>query len=121
MTYASAGIGSATHWGGRAISSQAPASRRRHVPFRGGPEGLTEVMTRAALISCVSGVSSGLPFVKDGKLLALAVSSTNRSIRIARCADVHWQAGFARFRSTLWNGSRFPPIRRAISSIRLAC
>ena len=60
MTYASAGIGSATHWAAERFRLSA-GFKATHVPFRGGPEGLTEVMTGRVDFMCI-GVSSGLPF-----------------------------------------------------------
>jgi tripartite-type tricarboxylate transporter receptor subunit TctC len=49
-----------------------------HVPFRGGPEALTEVMTGRVDFTCM-GMSASLPFIRDGKLVPLAVSSAKRS------------------------------------------
>jgi tripartite-type tricarboxylate transporter receptor subunit TctC len=48
------------------------------VPFRGGLEGLTEVMAGRVDFFCVR-VSSPLGFIRDGKLLPLAVSTPQRS------------------------------------------
>src|SRR5262245_47955902 len=44
MTFASAGVGSATHWAAERFRVSA-GIKATHVPFRGGPEALTEVMT----------------------------------------------------------------------------
>ncbi len=75
MTYASAGVGSATHWAAERIRV-AGGFTGVHVPFRGGPEALTEVMTGRV---DSMGMSSALPLIKDGKLTALAVSTPTRS------------------------------------------
>src|SRR5262249_3058979 len=49
-----------------------------HIPFRGGPEALTEVLSgRAEFYFCPLGTA--LPYVREGKLLALAVSSPKRA------------------------------------------
>ena len=45
MTYASAGVGSATHWGAERFRLSA-GFKATHVPFRGGPAALTEVADR---------------------------------------------------------------------------
>jgi tripartite-type tricarboxylate transporter receptor subunit TctC len=105
MTYASAGVGSATHWAAERFRLSA-GFKATHVPFRGGPEGLTEVMTGRVDFMCI-GVSSGMPFVKDGKLLALAVSTPKRS---AALPDVPTtlEAGFADSDYTFWNGMLVP-------------
>ena len=77
MTYASAGVGSATHWAAERIR-MAGGFQATHVPFRGGPEALTEVMTGRVDWTSM-GMSSALPLIRDGKLIPLAVSSTKRS------------------------------------------
>jgi tripartite-type tricarboxylate transporter receptor subunit TctC len=105
MTYASAGIGSATHWAAERFRLSA-GFKATHVPFRGGPEGLTEVMTGRVDFMCI-GVSSGLPFVKDGKLLALAVSTPKRSSALPNVPTT-LEAGFADSDYTFWNGMLVP-------------
>jgi tripartite-type tricarboxylate transporter receptor subunit TctC len=77
VTYASAGVGSATHWAAERIR-MAGGFNGVHVPFRGGPEALTEVMTGRVDFTSM-GMSSALPLIKDGKLIALAVSTPTRS------------------------------------------
>jgi tripartite-type tricarboxylate transporter receptor subunit TctC len=77
ITYASAGVGSATHWAAERIRV-AGGFTGVHVPFRGGPEALTEVMTGRVDFTSM-GMSAALPLIKDGKLTALAVSTPNRS------------------------------------------
>jgi tripartite-type tricarboxylate transporter receptor subunit TctC len=49
-----------------------------HVPFRGTPEGLTEIMADR-LDFFVAPVLSAVPLVRDGKLNALAVGSARRA------------------------------------------
>ena len=77
MTFASAGVGSATHWAAERIR-MAGGFEATHVPFRGGPEALTEVMTGRVDWTSM-GRSAALPLIRDGKLVPLAVSSTRRS------------------------------------------
>jgi tripartite-type tricarboxylate transporter receptor subunit TctC len=77
ITYASAGTGSATHWAAERIRV-AGGFQGTHVPFRGGPDALTEVMTGRVDFTSM-GMSSALPLIRDGKLVPLAVSTTKRS------------------------------------------
>jgi tripartite-type tricarboxylate transporter receptor subunit TctC len=77
FTYASAGTGSATHWAAERLRMSA-GFEAVHVPFRGGLDGLTEVMAGRVDFFCV-GISSALGFIRDGKLLPLAVSTPQRS------------------------------------------
>jgi tripartite-type tricarboxylate transporter receptor subunit TctC len=77
MSFASAGVGSATHWAAERFIVSA-GLQVTHVPFRGGPEALTEVMTGRVDFIFI-GISSGLPFIQNKQLVALAVSSAKRS------------------------------------------
>ena len=105
MTFASAGVGSATHWAAERFRISADF-KATHVPFRGGPEQLTEVMT-GRVDFCLIGISSGLPFIKEGKMLALAVSSAKRS---ASLPDVPTtlEAGFKNSDYNYWTGMLVP-------------
>ena len=73
LSFASAGVGSATHWAAERFNVSA-GLKVTHVPFRGGPEALTEVMTGRVDYIFI-GISSGLPFVQNKQLAPLAVSS----------------------------------------------
>lgn len=77
VTFASAGQGSATHLNAEKFRVRAGIDVI-HVPFKGSPEALVDVMTgRVYYYFCP--VAPALPFIKDGKLLALAVGSAKRS------------------------------------------
>lgn len=77
FTYGSAGVGSATHWAAERLRLSGGYDAV-HVPFKGGPEALTEVMAGRVDFTCM-GISAALPLIRDGKLVALAVSSAARS------------------------------------------
>jgi tripartite-type tricarboxylate transporter receptor subunit TctC len=77
MNSASVGVGSATHLNAERFRLGAGIDVV-NVPFKGTPEALTEVMTgRVDYYFCP--VNAALPLLKDGKVVALAVGSTNRS------------------------------------------
>lgn len=77
LTFASAGVGTATYLS--ALRFQASAGiQATHIPFKGGPEALSEVMAgRVDFFFAPLGVA--LPLVRDGKLKALVVNSPYRS------------------------------------------
>jgi tripartite-type tricarboxylate transporter receptor subunit TctC len=77
MTFSSAGVGSATHLAAERLRVSA-GYNATHVPFKGGVEAITEVMTGRVDFACM-GVPSALPFITDGKLLALAVCTQKRT------------------------------------------
>ena len=77
LTYASAGAGSATQLNAERFRLGA-GLQGVHVPFKGTPEALTEVVTgRVDIYFCP--VISVLQFLKEGRLLGLAVGSSKRS------------------------------------------
>ena len=123
LTFASSGAGSATHWAAERLRIAAGIDAT-HVPFRGGPEALTEIMTGRVDFMSV-GVSSGLPFIRDGKLLALAVSTKTRSSALPDVPTT-LEAGYANSDYTFWNGllasSKTPPaiVARLYDEVRQA-
>lgn len=77
LNYASAGAGSATHLNIEKFRLQA-GIEGTHVPFKGTPEALTEVMTGRVDIY-FSPVVSALNQIREGRLVALAVGTAKRS------------------------------------------
>ena len=99
ITYASAGVGSATHFAAERLRLSA-GFEGVHVPFRGSPEAATEVMT-GRVDFFYGPLPAVLPFIQDGKLQPLAVSTPKRA---AALADVptSTEAGFANSDYTFW-------------------
>ena len=80
MNSASVGIGSATHLNAERFRLGA-GIETVNIPFKGSPEALTEIVTgRVDFYFCP--VNAILPLLKDGKLVALAVGSTKRSLAL---------------------------------------
>ena len=77
ITFGSAGIGSATHMGGEQFKYVAGINVV-HVPYRGTPEALIDTMT-GRIQYWFSPMGPAVPFVSDGRLLALAVTTAQRS------------------------------------------
>ena len=105
MTFASAGVGSASHWGAERFRISA-GFKATHVPFRGGPEALTEVMSGRVDFCCL-GISSTLPLIKDGRLFPLVVTAAKRSVSLP---DVRTslEAGYKDSDFIFWNGLLVP-------------
>ena len=77
MNYASAGIGAASHLAAERFRVAAGITGQ-HVPFRGPTEALTEVMAGRIDFYFLP-IAPALPLIKDGKLVALAVSTSKRA------------------------------------------
>jgi tripartite-type tricarboxylate transporter receptor subunit TctC len=105
MTFSSAGVGSATHWAAERFIVSA-GIKATHVPFRGGPEALTEVMTGRVDFCCI-GISSSIAFIKDGKLLPLVVTSPKRSPTLPDLRT-SLEAGYKESDFNYWNGLLMP-------------
>ena len=101
MTFASAGVGSATHWAAERLRLAAGFSAT-HVPFKGGPEALTQVAAGEVDFMSI-GVTSGLPFIRSGRLIPLAVSTAKRSSILPE-VPTNEEAGVPNSDYTFWNG-----------------
>ena len=102
MTFASAGVGSATHWAAERLRSGGRVQRATHVPFKGGPEALTQVAAGEVDFMSI-GVTSGLPFIRSGRLIPLAVSTAKRSSILPE-VPTNEEAGVPNSDYTFWNG-----------------
>lgn len=77
-----------------------------HIPFKGTPEAVTEVMTgRVDYYFCP--VTPCLSYIKDGKLLALAVSSSKRSSALPDVPTT-LEAGYPNSDYNFWTGMFVP-------------
>jgi len=105
MNSASVGIGSATHLNAERFRLGA-GIEVVNVPFKGTPEALTEVMTgRVDYYFCP--VNAVLPFLKDGKVVALAVGSSKRSLALPELPTT-LEAGVANSDYNFWVGMFAP-------------
>ncbi|HSC95689.1 MAG TPA: tripartite tricarboxylate transporter substrate binding protein [Burkholderiales bacterium] len=107
LNFTSAGTGSATHFGGELFKARAGIDVV-HVPHRGIPEALTEVMTgRIHFFMAPFGSTAGL--IRDGKLRALAVSSEQRTRMNPEIPTIA-ESGLPGFRYDSW-GAMFAPAK----------
>ena len=105
MTFASAGVGSATHWAVERLKIAA-GFNATHVPFKGGPEALTQVASGEVDFMSI-GVSSGMPFLRSGRLIALAVSTPTRSSALPDVPTTI-ELGYPDSDYIFWNGMLAP-------------
>jgi tripartite-type tricarboxylate transporter receptor subunit TctC len=105
FTYASAGIGSTTHWACERLRASA-GFKGTHIPFRGGLDALTEVFAGRVDFACM-GLSSALSFIQNKQLTALAVSTPNRSKALPDVPTT-LEAGYKDSDYNYWNGMLLP-------------
>jgi tripartite-type tricarboxylate transporter receptor subunit TctC len=103
--FSSAGVGTATHLSAERFRFSA-GFEATHVPFRGGPEALTEVM--GGRIDFYFGpVGTVLSSVREGKVLALAVNGPKRSSALPDVPTLQ-EAGFKDADFPVWYGMFVP-------------
>ena len=107
LTFASAGTGGAVHFTGEKFKFMTGIDVV-HVPFKGGPEAMTDVMM-GRVTYWIPSIGTALPFIQGGKLLALGVSSAKRSASLPEVPTIA-EAGVPGFEDSFWIGM-FAPAR----------
>jgi tripartite-type tricarboxylate transporter receptor subunit TctC len=101
LNFSSAGVGSGTHFAGELFKTLA-AIDVVHVPFKGIPEALTEAMSGRVQFF-VAPIANSVNLVKEGKLVALGVSSAKRDPLVPGVPTIA-EAGVPGYESILWFG-----------------
>jgi tripartite-type tricarboxylate transporter receptor subunit TctC len=105
INYAAAGIGTPPHLTTERFRLAAQFEGQL-VPFKGAPEALTEVLTgRVDFYFCP--ITPAMPFIREGKLLALAVSSSKRASALPDVPTTV-EAGFPDSDFDFWIGMVVP-------------
>jgi tripartite-type tricarboxylate transporter receptor subunit TctC len=105
LNFASAGLGSASHWAGERFRLAAGINVQ-HIPFRGPVEAFTEVMTGRVDFYFLP-VAPAMTNIQDGKLVALAVSTPKRAPMLPNVPTVA-EAGYPEAQYLFWGGAGFP-------------
>ncbi len=103
--YASVGNGSLGHLAGELFKSMAGVEMT-HIGFRGGAPALMETLAGRTQIMFAN-INEALPYVKAGKLKALAVTSLRRSEFVPTLPTVD-EAGLPGYEAIAWNGVSVP-------------
>src|SRR5437016_3346143 len=101
INFASAGAGSGTHINAEKFKL-ATGIDVVHIPYKGTPEALTDTIAGRTTYY-FSPISAALPHVKEGKLLALGVSSAQRS-SVLKGVPTIAEPGLPGFAYSLWVG-----------------
>jgi tripartite-type tricarboxylate transporter receptor subunit TctC len=105
LNYASVGVGSGTHLSVEKLRLSA-GFEATHIPFRGGPEALTEVIAgRVDVYFCP--INTALPHIREGKLLALVTSNTTRAPELPDVPTT-LEAGYKDADFPIWIGLMAP-------------
>ena len=101
MNYGHAGVGSGTHITGE-LFRQMAGIELTHVPYKGVPEVITDAMA-ARLNYAFAPIGNTLPFIKDKRLAALAVSTAARSAALPDVPTIG-EAGLTGYVFDHWYG-----------------
>ena len=101
ITYASAGNGGAQHLAGELFKQGAKVSMT-HIPYRGGAPALTDLIGGQIDLMFSATTASG-PFIKSGKLRALAITSAQRAPGWEQVPTMA-ESGLKGFQVNEWNG-----------------
>jgi len=104
LTFASAGIGSASHMAAERLRLAAGINVQ-HIPFR-GPEGLAEVMAGRVDYFFIPIVAAA-PVISDSKVVVLAVSTPKRAPSLPNVPTVA-EAGYPDAEYLFWGGLSVP-------------
>ncbi len=107
INYASAGIGTSNHLTVELLKVMAGIDLV-HVPFKGDAPAITAVLANQIPMMFPT-LPVALPYVKAGKLRAIAVSSANRSPLLPEVPTVAESGGLPQFAVSIWVGIVAPP------------
>jgi tripartite-type tricarboxylate transporter receptor subunit TctC len=101
LSFASSGAGSSTHLSGELFKAMAGIDIL-HIPYRGSSQALTDVVA-GQVTMLFDNAPSSIGFVQQGKLRALAVTSTKRMPSLPDVPTVD-EAGVKGYESLSWSG-----------------
>jgi len=116
LTFASSGTGNATHLTFELFKARAGIDIV-HVPYKGGGPAMADLVGGQVLFSFAS-MASAVPFVKAGRLRAIAVSGAQRSALFPDVPTVA-ESGLPGFASEDWQGILAPAKTPADVVLRL--
>lgn len=105
FNFSSAGVGSATHFAMEFFKNKADIDIV-HVPYKGVPEALTDTLTGRVHVF-ISPLINALPNVRDGKVIALGVTTARRSSLLPDVPAIA-DSGLPGYRWESWHGLLVP-------------
>jgi tripartite-type tricarboxylate transporter receptor subunit TctC len=105
LNYSSGSIGSATHLAMEQLKTMA-GFEAVHLPFKGSGPGLAALAAGQTQLM-IENIPTALPFVRDGRFRALAVTSVKRSPLVPHLPTIA-ESGFPGYEITAWFGVQAP-------------
>jgi tripartite-type tricarboxylate transporter receptor subunit TctC len=105
INFGSSGLGSGPHYGAELFNLTA-GIKAVHVPYKGSPEAMTDLMA-GRIQYFLSPVLSAVPLVRNGRLLALGVTTAGRAAGLPEVPTIA-EAGLDGFEYQGWYGVLAP-------------
>jgi tripartite-type tricarboxylate transporter receptor subunit TctC len=105
LNYASSGSGAAAHLAGELFKAMTGVDMV-HVPYKGAQPALTDVIAGQAQLMFATSASV-IPYIKAGRLRALAVTTAQRSATVPELPTLS-EAGVPGFEAITWHGVVVP-------------
>ena len=99
LSFASAGIGTTPHMAGEMFKARIQQNIT-HVPYKGSGPAMTDLISGQVQMS-FSSITAALPFIKDGRLRALATTGEKRAPALSNLPTIA-ESGFPGFAVDLW-------------------
>jgi tripartite-type tricarboxylate transporter receptor subunit TctC len=101
IMYASSGNAAVSHLVGEMLGYE-EGVKLTHVPYKGSSQAMTDLLAGRVQIMFAP-ISTALPFIKDGTLIALATTSDQRESELPDTPTLE-QAGVKRLDMAIWSG-----------------
>jgi tripartite-type tricarboxylate transporter receptor subunit TctC len=102
LTYATAGVGTSNHLSGELLA-QSAGIKLTHVPYKGQPDAMNDLLSgRVTMMPLTAALAA--PYVKAGKLRALAVTTATRSLAMPDLPTVAEAANLPGYEVGTWFG-----------------
>lgn len=105
LSYSSSGTGTITHLASAMLSSQMGLSTV-HIPYKGSAPGLVDLASGQTQFMTDT-INTALPYIKDGRMRAIAVTSAKRSSVLPDLPTFN-ESGLAGFDAAAWQGVVVP-------------
>lgn len=105
LDYATNGVGSTHHLTWESFQKTA-GIKLNHIPYKGAAAALQDVVAGEVSLMIVA-VSTALPFIKDGRLVPIAIGSLERLSSIANVPTIS-ESGYPGFEAIAWQGVLAP-------------